>query len=332
MKKILILGSGSFSGSSLINFLLRKNYKIFGINRTLKKNKYFLPFEKNIKKKNFTNFILDINKIKDREMIYNIIKKNKINYIVDFLGQGMVSQSWDKPQDWVNTNILSKINLIEKIIRQKINIKKYIKISTPEVYGSVFGKIKKTNIYNPSTPYAVSHASIDMILKTYYEKYNFPIVIGRFSNFYGDHQQLYRIIPRVIFAVLKNGNFFLEGNGNSKRNFLYKDDFCNGIYLMLLKGKVNNIYHFSGKNVISIKNLVTKICKIMGCDKKAIVRYKKERSSLDKVYKMDTYKTRSKLKWSENVSLEEGIKNTVNYMKNNFKLIKNLDPIYKHKK
>ena len=70
----------------------------------------------------------------------------------------------------------------------------------------------------------------------------------------------------------------------------------------------------------------------MGCDKKAIVRYKKERSSLDKVYKMDTYKTRSKLNWSENVSLEEGIKNTVNYMKNNFKLIKNLDPIYKHKK
>ncbi len=332
MKKILILGSDSFSGSSLVNYLLNKNYKIFGVNRSLKKNKYFQPYKKNLKRKNFKNYKLDINEEKNREAICSLIKKNGINYIIDFLGQGMVSQSWDSPKDWLNTNILSKAILIDKIVRKKINIKKYIKISTPEVYGSINGNIRKTNTFNPSTPYAVSHASIDMLLKTYFEKYKFPVVIGRFSNFYGDHQQLYRIIPRVIFAALKKSKFYLEGNGESKRNFLYIDDFCKGIYLMLQKGKINNTYHFSGKNLISIKNLVTKICKIMNYDKKKLIIYKKERSSLDKVYKMDTKKTRSELRWKDSITLDKGIINTVNYMKYNFDLIKNLKPIYKHKR
>ena len=123
-----------------------------------------------------------------------------------------------------------------------------------------------------------------------------------------------------------------RSNGESKRNFLYIDDFCKGIYLMLQKGKINNTYHFSGKNLISIKNLVTKICKIMNYDKKKLIIYKKERSSLDKVYKMDTKKTRSELRWKDSITLDKGIINTVNYMKYNFDLIKNLKPIYKHKR
>ena len=86
------------------------------------------------------------------------------------------------------------------------------------------------------------------------------------------------------------------------------------------------------ENLISIKNLVTKICKIMNYDKKKLIIYKKERSSLDKVYKMDTKKTRSELRWKDSITLDKGIINTVNYMKYNFDLIKNLKPIYKHKR
>jgi dTDP-glucose 4,6-dehydratase len=331
MKKVLILGSSSFAGSSLVNYLLDKKYKVYGVNRSIQKNSYFLPYNKNNNLKNFKYFTCDINKEKDQEKIFQLIKKNKIKIIIDFLGQGMVSQSWDSPQDWIKTNILSKLILIEKLIKNRIIINKYIRISTPEVYGHNKLKIKETTKYNPSTPYAVSHSSIDMMLKAYFEKYKFPYLIGRFSNFYGDHQQLYRLIPRVILAILKKNNFYLEGKGNSKRNFLYKDDFCKAINLMITKGKVNNIYHFSGKNLISIKDLVLKIFKILNYDKK-FIKYKKERSSLDKIYRMDTKKSNQHLKWNNENSLTDGILKTYEYMKNNFKLIKNSSANYRHKK
>tara|TARA_B100001057_G_scaffold109589_1_gene107534 strand:+ start:2000 stop:2998 length:999 start_codon:yes stop_codon:yes gene_type:complete len=332
MKKILILGSGSFAGSSLVSYLLDKKYFVFGTTRSSKKNNYFLPYKKNVNSKNFKNIVCEINKQTDQDKILKIIKKHRIMIIVDFLGQGMVSQSWDAPQDWLKTNFMSKSNFIDKLIKNKITIKKYIRISTPEVYGHKDSKIIENNEYNPSTPYAISHAAIDMLLKTYYQKYKFPYIIGRFSNFYGDHQQLYRVIPSVIIAILKKNKFYLEGKGNSKRNFIYKDDFCNAINLLIGKGKVNNIYHFSGKNLISIKELVSKICKILKYDKKKLIQFKKERSSLDRIYKMDSKKSNLYLKWKENVSLDKGIVNTYQYIKENFNMIKNSKNFYKHRK
>ena len=261
MKKILILGVGSFAGSSFVDFLLKKNFKIIGINRTLKKNEYFLPFKKNIKKKNLILHQININKKKDLEKLLNIIKKNKFSYVVDFLGQGMVSQSWNKPQDWIETNILNKIKIIDFIIKNKIHIKKYIRISTPEVYGNNKNNLKENTNYNPSTPYALTHSTIDTFLRIYFKQFKFPYVIGRFSNFYGDHQQLYRIIPKTILCILKKQKLKLQGDGLSKRNFLYRTDFCKGIQCLFKKSKINNTYHFSGDELISIKELVLKICK-----------------------------------------------------------------------
>ena len=133
MKKILVLGSNSFAGSCFINFILKKKFKVIGVSRSNEKNKYECIYFKNKNLKNFKFIKADINKNLDK--IKSTITKRKINYIVDFLGQGMVAESWINPEQWFQTNIISKINLINFLVKKKI-IKKYIRISTPEVYGS----------------------------------------------------------------------------------------------------------------------------------------------------------------------------------------------------
>ncbi len=331
MNKVLILGSGSFAGSSLVDFLLNKNYKIIGVNRSINKNKYFLPFINNRNKKNLSLFKININKKNELIRLLKIIKNNKIDYIVDFLGQGMVSQSWDNPNDWIQTNVLNKLKIIESIIKKNIKIKKYIRISTPEVYGSNNQSISEKTKYNPSTPYAVSHATIDTFMKIYFKQYKFPFIIGRFSNFYGEHQQLYRLIPKTILCIIKKKKMKLEGNGLSKRNFIYREDFCNGIYSLIKNGKINNVYHFSGKKLITIKNIIQNICKIAKYDFKKLIIYTKERRSLDKIYKLNTSKTKKLLGWEAKHSLDDGLKKTFNYILENYKLIRKEKTYYIHK-
>ena len=331
MCKILVLGAGSFAGSSLVDFLLKKNFKIIGINRSFSKNIFFLPFKKNKKIKNLALQKININKKSDLNKLLRILKKEKIDYIVDFLGQGMVSQSWDKPEDWIETNILNKIKIIDFIVKNKIKIKKYIRISTPEVYGNELRRLDENSNYNPSTPYALTHSSIDMFLKLYFKEYKFPYVIGRFSNFYGEHQQLYRIIPKTILCILKKEKLSLQGNGLSKRNFIYKEDFCNGIYCLIKKGKINNVYHFSGNELITIKNIVRKICKIKKYNFNKLVKYTKERKSLDGIYKLNIDKAKKELNWKTDYSLERGLQETINYIAKNYNKINKENSVYLHK-
>jgi len=193
MKKILVLGSNSFAGSCFINFILKKKFKVIGVSRSNEKNKYECIYFKNKNLKNFKFIKADINKNLDK--IKSTITKRKINYIVDFLGQGMVAESWINPEQWFQTNIISKINLINFLVKKKI-IKKYIRISTPEVYGSSSKKLTENSIQNPSTPYAITHMTIDKYLKLMNTQYSFPVNILRFANFYGKSQPLYRIIPK----------------------------------------------------------------------------------------------------------------------------------------
>ena len=159
MKHIIVLGSNSFAGSSFINYALNKNYKIIGISRSKEKSKLELKYKDNrLKKKKFKFYRLDINK--DINRIIKIIKKIKNPvFIIDFAGQGMVAESWNNPDQWFRTNVISKINLIEGL--KKIKINKYIRISTPEVYGSSYKMLLEENVDNPTTPYALTHSTID---------------------------------------------------------------------------------------------------------------------------------------------------------------------------
>lgn len=328
MKKILILGSNSFAGSCLINYLLNKNFKITGISRSKEKNKNELLYKKNKKLRNFKFIKFDLNK--NYYSIVALIKREKFDYIVDFLGQGMVAESWENPEHWFQTNVQSKVKLINYLKNQKF-LKRYIRISTPEVYGSSKNLLKEESIFNPSTPYAITHMTIDFYLSIMFKRLNFPVIIMRFANFYGEYQPLYRIIPKTIIAILSKKKLPLHGKGLSLRSFIYIEDFCSAILAGLKRGKIGETYNISSKEIFSIREVIQLICLKMKYNFKKVVKYQKDRPSKDFKYFMNSKKANKKLNWKSKISFDEGITQTINWYKNNFNNLKKNKDYYVHK-
>jgi dTDP-glucose 4,6-dehydratase len=248
MNKILVLGSNSFAGSQYVEHTLNHDVQILGINRSAERSHIFLPHLDSPFIHNYEFKQLDLNL--DFEQIQKVLLDFEPEVIVDFAGQGMVAESWQQPEQWYQTNIVAKAKL-HNFLKDKSWLKKYIRISTPEVYGSCEEKIDETATYNPSTPYAVSHAAIDMSLKAYQKQYDFPVVFTRYSNFYGPGQQLYRIIPRTIVYALTNQTLQLHGGGKAVRAFIHGQDVASAINASIKSGVVGETYHFSTDSFVS---------------------------------------------------------------------------------
>ena len=326
MKKIFILGSNSFSGSHLVNFLLTKKYSVYGVSQSKLYPKRFNVFSESNFVKNFKFYQLNINK--DFKKVERLILNIKPEVIIDFLGQGMVAESWLYPELTFKSNLISKIRLYETLKKSKF-LKKYIKISTPEVFGST--TIKKPNIlkYNPSTPYALSHSSVENYLRLLNKQFNFPVIFSRFANFYGPYQKLYRVIPLAVHKAFKKEKFYLHGGGNSRRSFVHSDDFCEGIYKMITRGKIGEFYQFSSTEYISIKKLVIKIYKKFELNPNKFIINVSDRPGKDKDYKIFDGETKKKLNWNNQVKLDKGIDNVIKWYKKHNKEFKKLDKKFK---
>ena len=327
MNKVLVLGSNSFAGSCFVDFLLKKDYFVCGISRSNEKK--ILKYKKNKKIKNFKFIKADINS--NLDIYKKTILKYKFKYIVDFLGQGMVAESWENPQDWIKTNILSKTKLINFLLNKKF-LKKYIRISTPEVYGSSINKMSENKEFNPSTPYALTHMSIDKLIEIYGKEFDFPYIILRFSNFYGETQPLYRIIPKTIYSILNKIKIPLHGGGKSLRSFIYIDDFCSAIFLALKKSKTGKTYNVSSNEIINIKDLIKLICTKMNYDYSKLIKLHKDRKGKDFKYFMNSNKIKKELNWKNKTNLNNGITKTIEWFLINSKKIKNEKTNYIHKK
>lgn len=331
MNKFIIIGSNSFSGSHFANLLLKKKFKVFGISRSSEPSIEFLAYKNNKNLKNFTFHQLDLNKPNDRLEILKVIKKNSIKNIVNFASQGMVEESFFNPLDWYETNLLSTVAFIEKIKNESIN--SYLHISTPEVYGDYKKTIYENSSKKPSTPYAISRLAMDYHLEAIAKLNKFPVKFSRAANVYGEGQQLYRIVPKTITKILKNEKIILDGGGMSKRSFVHINDISEGYFKILEKGKIGESYHLSDNNFISIKELVIKICKKLNVDyRKCVIEKKKDRLGKDFIYKLNSEKIFNELKWKATTSLENGIEQTINWVKKNFTKFKNKNLEYIHKK
>ena len=328
MKKIVVLGSSSFAGSCYIDYLLNKNYQVYGFSRSTNRPRLLLKYKFNKNIKNFKFIKFDINN--NLNLLKKFIKKNNVDYIVDFLAQSMVAESWIYPHHWYETNIVSKVKMYH-FLSKKIKFKKYIRISTPEAVGDVKGFIFENTKTNPSTPYGISQLATDLTLLAYYKFNKFPVVITRFSNFYGPHQQLHRIIPKALSCIFGNKKFQLHGGGKSVRSFIFIDDFCSGIYKSMIKGKPGEIYNFTNREFVSIAWLVKKVCTLTSNNFNKLVKITKDRPSKDYAYKMNPTKAEKELHWKPKYTIEEGLKKTIQWYKANKKQLLRLKSVYVHK-
>ena len=326
--KIVILGSNSFSGSHFVNHALSMDFDVVGISRSIEPRNVFLPYKTNKRIDHFIFFQMDINN--DLNKIFDVINDFRPDYVVNFASQSMVAESWIHPEHWFITNVVSNIKFHDYL--RKCNfLKKYVHISTPEVYGTCSGVIKENSPLNPSTPYAVSRASCDMSLFSFFNNYHFPVVFTRAANVYGPGQQLYRIIPKTILSIKTGKKLQLHGGGHSVRSFIHIKDVADGTLKVARSAPVGEIYHFSTDQYISIRDLVKIICKKMDVNFDSVIDIVDERMSKDAAYLLDCNKAKEQLGWNAKITLDEGVDETIEWVNNNFEEIKKQPSTYIHK-
>ena len=289
MKKFIVLGSNSFSGSNFINFLLRRNCEVIGISRSKQCNAVYLPYASSLNINLFKFYKLDINE--NLKKLLSIVKKFKPHYIVNYIAQGMVSESWLCPEDWYTTNVVAQVKIYKELSKFKF-IKKFIHVTTPEVYGNAKSKTKENFNFNPSTPYAISRSTLDLHLKRYYENFNLPVIFTRTANVYGPGQQIYRIVPKAFLSARSNKKINLDGGGSSKRSFIYIDDASTATYLVSTRGKIGSTYHISTDKIISIRKLVKIISKMTKIKFQRLVNITRDRTGKDVSYNLSSKKIR----------------------------------------
>jgi len=311
-KKVLILGISSFAGASFANYLLNQsNYKIIGTYNKKRKLPFKLFLEKNKNFKKIKLFKLDLSL--NETQIDKVIKKVNPNYIVDFASICMVNESWSNPKLYFKINFISKINFIKDLYKQKV-LKKYIYVSTPEIFGSNQKPVTENSTkFNPSTPYASSKLALEILLNNFIKNSKYKIIIARFSNFYGRGQPMHRLLPKLIYCINNKIKFPLQGDGNTKRDFIFEDDFNQGLLKIIKVGKVGEKFHFSGEKYYTIKDIINKVIKIKNYSWSKLILKKPERQGKDKNYYLNCKKTKHKLNWKCKISLQEGLKKTISY-------------------
>lgn len=326
-EKTVVIGSNSFSGSHFVDFALQEGLEVVGISRSLEPHAVFLPYK--IKKNpKFKFYQLDLNN--DLDKIMEVIRVFQPDYVVNFAAQSMVGESWAHPEHWFQTNVVANIKLHDQL-RRCLFLKKYVHVSTPEVYGSCAGLVQENTTYNPSTPYAVSRAAADLSLMSFYKTYNFPVVFTRSANVYGPGQQLYRIIPKTILCFLLGKKIPLHGGGHSVRSFIHIRDVVDGTLKAARLGQGADIFHFSTLRQVSIRFLVEMIARQMNVSFEDNVDLVSDRPGKDAAYLLDSSRAKNILHWEDKIGLEQGIEETISWVKDNLEVLNNQPLAYVHK-
>jgi len=335
--KILVIGSNSFSGSHFVAETLRAGHQVWGVSRSAEPDPVFLPYRWMDQSKgaplataeNFSFHAINLNN--QLPELVELIDQVQPTHVVNFAAQGMVAESWLNPTHWYQTNVVSQVALHDAL-RQRPFLQKYVHVTTPEVYGSTDeGWIGEHNHFAPSTPYAVSRAACDLHLHSFHKAYGFPVVFTRAANVYGAGQQLYRIIPRAMLSARTGKPMQLHGGGYSERCFIHIRDAMQATLRLALEADPGTTWHLSTREPISIRALVEQICERCDVAFSAVVEESGERLGKDQSYLLDSSSIREAFGWSDQVSLEEGLTETLAWVDGHLDQLKTLPWSYQHK-
>jgi dTDP-glucose 4,6-dehydratase len=327
-EKFLVLGSNSFSGATFADFLASLGYDVLATSRSPEPHEALLPYKWHKRPGRVSFQRIDINH--DLDELDALIRRERPTHIVNFAAQSMVGESWLYPEHWMMTNIVSTVLLHERL-RKHDFMERYVHVTTPEVYGSTNDWIREDAPFNPTTPYAVSRAASDMSLRTYFTQYGFPAVSTRAANVYGPGQQLFRVIPRTIFAAMGGPKLRLDGGGSSVRAFINMTDVSSATLKIATDGRPGDTYHISGYELVSIRTLVETILKRLDRSFEDCVELGAERPGKDTAYKLDSFKLRTELGWRDKISLEQGIDEMIDWSTRYANVLASLPVKYEHK-
>jgi len=325
--RILVLGSNCVSGATFSAHAIDQGFDVIGVSRSPEPHACFLPYKRRPPQQ-FQFVQADLNSELDR--IMSLVEERRPEFIANFAAQGMVAQSWNDPEQWFQTNTIAMVRLHERLRRCEF-LKRYLQVSTPEVYGSTSTIVTEDAPYSPSTPYAASKAACDLSLNSYVKGYMFPAVFTRSTNVSGPCQQLYRIIPKTILSILLGRKLKLEGAGAVKRSFIHIQDVANAQLLSLLHGNPGDIFHLATEEIVTIRTLVERICEILAVDFNDSVEIVDGRRGQDGLYLLDCSKAQSHLGWHPKFTLEDVLQQTIDWIRENFDSLRHLPLDYVHK-
>ena len=317
METVLVTGGMGFIGSNFIRYILNlsQSFKIVNVDKlTYAGNPENL---RNFAKIYPNEYIFYKSDICDFEAIDKIIKKESVNYIINFAAESHVDRSIGNPTVFCDTNILGTQTLLNAAKKNKI--KKYIQISTDEVYGSLNfddQPFSENDRLASNSPYSASKASADLLVRAYYKTYNLPINITRCSNNYGPYQFPEKLIPLMINNALNNIDLPIYGKGINIRDWIYVEDHCIAILKVLLEGKIGEVYNIGGDSELANIDLVKKLLKILN-KPESLITFVKDRPGHDLRYAINHEKITKELKWKPRNKLDDGLKMTVKWYLDN---------------
>lgn len=326
-KTVLVTGGCGFIGSHFIRLCLQEGYKVVNLDaltyaasrstlKDIEKNEFRYHFEKGY--------------IQNGELVSQLLLKFEPNAVVNFAAETHVDRSIDSPHPFIESNVVGTFTLLSESFKyfneltlEKKEQFKFLHISTDEVFGScLYDPYKEDAPYNPSSPYAASKAAADLIVKSYYHTYNFPILITNCTNNYGSYQFPEKLIPLMIIRAYNNQTLPIYGDGMQIRDWLYVEDHVEAILRVLQSGKSGNTYNIAGLNgEVPNKVVVEEICNIFddimprenNHSYKELISHVKDRPGHDFRYALEIDKIKKEIGWSPKVSFKEGLKKTVNW-------------------
>ena len=255
----------------------------------------------------------------DREAVYRLFEEEKPDIAVNFAAESHVDRSIEEPEVFLRTNILGTQVMMDAC--RTFGIKRYHQVSTDEVYGDL--PLDRPDLFfteqtpiHASSPYSASKASADLLVMAYYRTYGLPVTVSRCSNNYGPYQFPEKLIPLMIANALADKPLPVYGDGLNVRDWLYVEDHCRAIDLIIHRGRAGEVYNVGGHNEMSNINIVRTILRELG-KPESLITYVADRKGHDRRYAIDPAKIHTELGWLPETKFEDGIKKTVRWYLDN---------------
>ena len=328
MKTYLVTGAAGFIGANYLKYILKKYEDVRVVVLDLLTYAGYLGTIAEDIDHDRCEFVRG--DIGDRQLVDELFTKYRFDVVVNFAAESHVDRSIENPQLFLQTNILGTQNLLDCARRAWVTGKdeqgyptwqsgvRFHQVSTDEVYGSLGdeGFFTEETPLQPHSPYSASKTSADLVVCAYHDTYKMPVSITRCSNNYGPYQFPEKLIPLIINNILEGKQLPVYGQGTNVRDWLYVEDHCKAIDLIVRKGKVGEIYNIGGHNERSNLEVVKTILHALG-KPESLIEYVKDRPGHDQRYAMDPAKIERELHWEPEYSFDTGIPVTIDwYLKN----------------